>query len=72
MKKLMFVLVVSLAATACANKKKGKHDHANLEKFPHCYHDNVKISNACIQKNLAGENVTAMQLENAAYPGQYK
>ena len=71
MKKLIFFLSIAMLATACAGKKK-KHNHAMLEKYRHCYHDNVKISNDCIKKNEAGENVTALQLENAAYPGQYK
>jgi hypothetical protein len=31
----------------------------------------VKISKACIDKNNSGESVTASQLENTAYPGQY-
>jgi hypothetical protein len=49
-----------------------KHDTAMLEKYSHCYHKNVKISKKCIEKNEAGEKTTAMELENTAFPGQYK
>lgn len=73
--KLILVLSASLLAlslTGCKSSGKGGHDHSKLEKYPACYHKNVKISNKCIEKNEAGENVTALQLENTAYPGQYK
>jgi len=65
-------LTLILAAVflgACASKN--KLDKSALEKYPQCYHKNVKISNKCIEKNNAGESVTASQLENTAYPGQY-
>jgi hypothetical protein len=71
MYKVLLVAVLALTFTACRSKEK-KHDAAALEKYPQCYHKNVKISNKCIEKNEAGENVTALQLENTAYPGQYK
>lgn len=65
------VLIVAglFAISACASKS--KIDHAGLEKYPHCHHRNPKITQKCIEKNEAGENVTAGQLENTAYPGQY-
>lgn len=69
MKKLIF-LALPLLFAACASKN--KQNHAMLEKYPACYHQNPKISNDCIAKNEAGEKVTALQLENAAYPGKYK
>ena len=67
--KFIATVTVILALGACAGKK--TLDSAALEKYPQCYHKNVKISNKCIEKNNAGENVTAAQLENTAYPGQY-
>lgn len=67
--KVTLILFAVLALGGCASKK--KLDSAALEKYPQCYHKNVKISNKCIEKNNAGENVTAAQLENTAYPGQY-
>jgi hypothetical protein len=71
MKKTALVLVPFFAiATGCASKDKVDTDM--LEKYRHCYHQNEKIVNACIKKNENGEYVTAMQLENAAFPGQYK
>ncbi|MEO0336044.1 MAG: hypothetical protein AAF202_06610 [Pseudomonadota bacterium] len=54
---------------SCASKP--KYNDAMLEKYPGCYHDNFKIYEKCIQKNEAGEKVTAVELENTAYPGQY-
>lgn len=70
MKILIAILSSSFLIGGCASKN--KLDSAALEKYPQCYHKNVKISNKCIEKNNAGENVTAVQLENTAYPGQYK
>lgn len=69
MKMIFTLMTVTLLTAACAGSK--KLDSAALEKYPQCYHKNVKISNKCIQKNNAGESVTASQLENTAYPGQY-
>lgn len=71
MKLVLSVSVLAFSLTACRSGGK-KLDHDKLEKYPACYHKNVKISNKCIEKNEAGENVTALQLENTAYPGQYK
>ena len=59
-----------MAFSACASKP--KQNNAMLEKYPQCYHQNVKLSNKCIEKNEAGEATTAMELENKAFPGQYK
>ncbi len=67
-----FLIILSMFALAACVNKPTKVDGAKLEKYPQCYNKNVKLSNACITKNEAGENVTAMQLENEAYPGQYK
>ncbi len=69
--KYVVAILIALTFTACKSKSKGQ-DHAGLEKYPACYHKNVKISQKCIEKNEAGESVTALQLENTAYPGQYK
>ena len=68
--KLLAVFCGLLALFSCAGKP--KYDDAMLEKYPGCYHDNFKIYQKCIQKNEAGEKVTAVELENTAYPGQYK
>lgn len=71
MKQTFFVLASALTfAAGCAGTS--KVDHGKLEKYRHCYHQNEKIVNACIEKNEKGEGVTAMELENKAYPGQYK
>lgn len=67
---LIALFAAALILPACASKK--KNNSAGLEKFPACFHRNEKIVNKCIEKNEAGEATTALQLENAAYPGQYK
>ncbi len=64
------VLILGTGLAACNSAP--KHDTVMLEKYPHCYHSNVKISKKCIDKNEAGEKTTAMELENTAFPGQYK
>lgn len=69
-RKLIFFVFVSAMITSCASQP--KHNHEMLEKYPKCHHINVKISNKCIEKNEAGNPVTAVELENTAYPGQYK
>lgn len=68
MKKLLWLAPVFVLA-ACASKTKANPD---LEKYPSCYHANPKIAAKCIEKNKNGEHVTALELENTAYPGQYK
>lgn len=70
MKLVILAVFTTLFAAGC--KSGPKQDSAGLEKYPHCYHKNVKIAKKCVEKNDAGENVTALQLENTAYPGQYK
>ncbi len=70
LKTPLALLPVLIALAGCAGKSKA--DHGKLEKYRHCHHQNEKIVSACIAKNEKGENVTAMELENAAYPGQYK
>ena len=69
MNKFLLVLM-GFGLVACASGK--KYDDAMLEKYPKCYHLNVKIYQKCIEKNEAGNAVTALELENTAYPGQYK
>jgi hypothetical protein len=59
-----------LALAACASKT--TQNNPMLEKYPQCYHSNVKLSNKCIEKNEAGEKTTAVELENTQFPGQYK
>lgn len=65
------VLMISalLLLAGCASKP--THNHAMIEKYPKCYHLNIKISNKCIAENEKGNPVTAVELENKAYPGQY-
>lgn len=67
--KLILLSAAALMITACSQKP--KYDDAMLEKYPKCYHGNFKIYQKCIKKNEAGESVTAVELENTAYPGQY-
>jgi hypothetical protein len=67
---LSMYLLLSLLAFGCASKP--KYDQAKLEKYPACYHHNFKIYEDCIKKNEAGKSTTALELENKAYPGQYK
>lgn len=67
--KLVMALVLSSFAVGCASKPS---QPKGLEKYPACYHQNPKISKRCIEKNEAGEPTTALQLENTAYPGEYK
>ena len=70
MKSLTVLSVLGLLFLAgCSSKP--KYDDALLEKYPACHHINFKIYEKCIQKNQAGDSVTAMELENTAYPGQY-
>ncbi|MGE4130830.1 MAG: hypothetical protein AB7F86_04290 [Bdellovibrionales bacterium] len=70
MSKWILPLTFLSMLSSCASKP--KHDHAMLEKYPKCYHKNVKISKKCIEMNEAGNTTSALELENAAYPGQYK
>ena len=70
MKNTLCLISLILFTMACASKK--KLDSSGLEKYPKCYHKNVKISNKCIEKNEAGESISALEIENTAYPGQYK
>lgn len=70
MKFLTATILSTLFLAGCASEP--KYDDAMLEKYPKCYHDNFKIYQKCIQKNQKGDEVTAMELENTAYPGQYK
>lgn len=72
MKLLLISAATLLFAVGCASRNRGPNNSAGLEKYPQCYHKNVKIAAKCIEKNDGGENVTAVQLENTAYPGQYK
>lgn len=63
----MFVLVLAFAA--CSTEP--KQNNAMLEKYPQCFHKNVKLSNKCIELNESGKKTTAVELENTAFPGQY-
>lgn len=67
--KLLALLSLAVAAVACSSGP--THNAAMLEKYPACYHKLVKLSNKCIEKNEAGNRTTALELENASFPGQY-
>ena len=69
---ILRVLLAGFALVALGCASGGGYDDAMLEKYPKCYHQNVKIYQTCVSKNEAGEKVTALQLENSAFPGQYK
>ncbi len=71
MKFCIAIAALALGLVACSSSPP-KPDGAMLEKYPQCQHMNVKIANKCIQKNEAGDKVTAVELENNAYPGQYQ
>jgi hypothetical protein len=68
----MKLAAISIFFLLAACKTAPSLNKAGLEKYPQCYHHNVKIANKCIEKNDAGEKVTAGELENTAYPGEYK
>ncbi len=70
MQKLILILAVPFLFISCASKT--KIDGAMLEKYPVCYSKVVKLANKCIELNESGKTTTALQLENAAYPGQYE
>lgn len=67
----VLAIATAIALAACASKPK-QEANALLEKYPHCYHTNIKISNKCIEKNENGEKISALEIENTAFPGQYK
>ena len=68
--KISALILFSAILCSCASKP--TYDDAMLEKYPKCYHMNIKIYQKCIQKNESGTSTTALDIENAAYPGQYK
>jgi len=68
--KALFIMAALGVASACASKP--KYDSAMMDKYPQCYSNNVKIFNKCVKLNEAGNATTALQIENAAHPGQYK
>lgn len=67
MKLLLVVLAGAMLVTGCANKPK-EPDRATVRKWPKCYHRNMKIFNECVQRNEAGETVTALEIENDGLP----
>ena len=70
--KLFFTLGLTLSVFTAIGCASTPARPKNLEKYPQCYHINPKISKRCVDKNEAGESTTALQLENTAYPGEYK
>lgn len=70
MKTIALVLSAACLLTCCVSKT--KIDDSMLEKYPACYNKNIKIVNKCIDLNESGKVTTALQLENAAYAGQYQ
>ncbi|MCB0355393.1 MAG: hypothetical protein KDD40_00210 [Bdellovibrionales bacterium] len=67
MKTFALILLSSLLLSACAGKKK-KYDPAMLEKYPECYHINVKIYNKCVKDNESGKKTSALEIENSGLP----
>ena len=70
MKYIVLLLSFSFSLASCSSKP--TYDPAMLEKYPACHHINMKIYQMCIQKNEAGVQTSALDLENNAYPGQFK
>ena len=67
MKWMFVVLAASLMTVGCASKQK-EPDRATVRKWPKCYHRNMKIFNECVERNEAGETVTALEIENDGLP----
>ncbi len=70
MRTLLFasMVIVGLLFSGCASKE--KYDEAMLEKYPQCYHINMKIFKKCVKENEAGKKTTAMEIENRGIPIQ--
>ncbi len=67
--KFLLLSIFSLTLiSACASKP--TYDEAMLEKYPQCYHINMKIYNKCIRDNEAGKKTSAMEIENRGIPIQ--
>ncbi len=69
MKTIILLCSLPMILSACASKP--KLDEAMIEKYPFCYHKLIKLANKCIDLNESGKHATALELENAAFPGQY-
>ena len=68
MLKVLIASIVSLIIfTACASKEK-KYDSAMLEKYPQCYHTNMKIYKKCVRDNEGGKKTSALEIENSGLP----
>jgi len=72
MKQVYGWMIVSVVAVGVGCASKTTQPNALLEKYPQCYNVNPKISKKCVEKNEAGQSTTALELENSAYPGEYK
>lgn len=68
-KTLFYILLSASLLTACAGKKK-KYDSAMLEKYPQCYHANMKIYSKCVKDNENGKKTSALDIENSGMPIQ--
>jgi hypothetical protein len=68
MKFLLLSFFFLLVFSACASKP--KYDEAMLEKYPQCYHINMKIYNKCIRDNESGKKTSALEIENRGIPIQ--
>ncbi|MCB9027429.1 MAG: hypothetical protein H6625_14005 [Bdellovibrionaceae bacterium] len=66
-KGIICILLSSTFLLACAGKKK-KYDPAMLEKYPQCYHNNMKIYNKCVKDNESGKKTSALDIENSGLP----
>ncbi|MCB0391365.1 MAG: hypothetical protein KDD58_08740 [Bdellovibrionales bacterium] len=66
--KLLLVSVLSFFIFSACASKKPKYDPAMLEKYPECYHINMKIYNKCIRDNESGKKTSALEIENSGLP----
>ena len=65
--KLFVLLVLTLSIYSCASKPEVP-DPAMVEKWPKCYHQNIKIFKKCVSMNEAGNETTAIEIENNGLP----
>ena len=67
MKSTAIFLGLSLLLIACAPKPV-KDETVLLKKYPKCYHQSRKIFDMCVKLNEAGEETTALEIENNGLP----
>ena len=65
MYKFLLIFVV-FGLVNCAQKE--TYDETMLEKYPKCYHKNIKIYKKCVLENEKGNETTALEIENSGLP----